>query len=91
MLGRKVNFAEPKGSEWGPGFKTMLTRTVADPGTFARAPHHTGLGGRDLHGGLVTLQGQQGLLRLDAVPGFHQDLDDLDPGEVPDVGDQDVF
>jgi len=37
MLGRKTNYAEPKGSEWGPGFKTMLTRSVADPGTFKRA------------------------------------------------------
>jgi len=37
MLGRKTNYAEPKGSEWGPGFKTMLTRTAPDAGTFKRA------------------------------------------------------
>lgn len=38
MLGRKPNYAEPRGSEWGPGFRTVLTRSIADPGTFARAP-----------------------------------------------------
>jgi nitrate reductase gamma subunit len=38
VLGRKPNYAEPRGSEWGPGFRTMLRRTVADPGTFQRAP-----------------------------------------------------
>ena len=37
MLGRKTNYAEARGSEWGPGFKTMLTRSIADPGTFKRA------------------------------------------------------
>ena len=37
MLGRKTNYAEARGTEWGPGFKTMLSRTVADPGTFKRA------------------------------------------------------
>ena len=44
MLGRKVNYAEPKGTEWGPGFKTILTRSVADPGTFARAPFDVTVG-----------------------------------------------
>jgi nitrate reductase gamma subunit len=38
MLGRKPNYAEPKGNEWGPGFRTIVTRSIADPGTFARAP-----------------------------------------------------
>jgi nitrate reductase gamma subunit len=38
MLGRKTDYAEPRGGEAGPGFQTMITRTVADPGTFARAP-----------------------------------------------------
>lgn len=38
MLGRKLNYAEPRGGEAGPGFRTMITRTVADPGTLARAP-----------------------------------------------------
>ncbi len=44
ILGRKTNYAEAKGGEWGPGFKTMLTRTVADPGTFARAPFNVVVG-----------------------------------------------
>ncbi len=44
MLGRKPNYAEPRGGEWGPGFKTMIRRTVADPGTFARAPFDVVLG-----------------------------------------------
>lgn len=38
ILGRKHNYAAPRGSELGPGFRTMITRTVADPGTFASAP-----------------------------------------------------
>jgi hypothetical protein len=38
VLGRKPNYAEPRGSELGPGFRTLIGRTVADPGTFARAP-----------------------------------------------------
>jgi len=38
VLGRKPNYAEPRGSELGPGFRTLITRTVADPGTIARAP-----------------------------------------------------
>jgi nitrate reductase gamma subunit len=44
MLGRKPNYAEPKGSEWGPGFRTILTRSVADPGTFQRAPFNVVIG-----------------------------------------------
>jgi nitrate reductase gamma subunit len=38
VLGRKPNYAEPRGSELGSGFRTLISRTVADPGTFARAP-----------------------------------------------------
>jgi nitrate reductase gamma subunit len=37
VLGRKPNYAEARGSEWGPGFKTIWTRSFADPGTFKRA------------------------------------------------------
>lgn len=37
-LGRAPNYAEPRAGEWGPGLRTMLSRTVADPGTFKRAP-----------------------------------------------------
>lgn len=38
VLGRKPNYAEARGGEWGPGLRTMITRSVADPGTFQRAP-----------------------------------------------------
>jgi len=44
MLGRKPNYAEPRGSEWGPGFRTILTRSVADAGTFQRAPFNVVIG-----------------------------------------------
>jgi nitrate reductase gamma subunit len=44
VLGRKPNYAEPRGTEWGPGFRTMLTRSVADPGTFQRAPFNVIVG-----------------------------------------------
>ena len=33
MLGRKKNFAEARAGEWVPGLRTMVTRTVADPGS----------------------------------------------------------
>ena len=38
MLGRKHNYAEPRGTEWGPGFRTVLTRTLPDASTLQRAP-----------------------------------------------------
>jgi nitrate reductase gamma subunit len=38
VLGRAPNYAEPRAGEWGPGFRTVITRSVADAGTFARAP-----------------------------------------------------
>jgi nitrate reductase gamma subunit len=38
LLGRKPNYAEPRRGELAPGFRTLISRTVADPGTFARAP-----------------------------------------------------
>ena len=37
-LGRKVNLAEARGSEIGPGFKTIVTRTLPEPGLFKRQP-----------------------------------------------------
>lgn len=37
-LGRKTNFAAPRSGEWVPGMRTVLTRSVADSGTFQRAP-----------------------------------------------------
>ena len=44
VLGRKPNYAQPRGSEWGPGFKTILNRNFADPGTFQRAPFDVTVG-----------------------------------------------
>ncbi len=44
VLGRAPNYAEPRASEWLPGFRTMLTRTVADRGTFQRAPFNVVVG-----------------------------------------------
>jgi nitrate reductase gamma subunit len=36
-LGRGTNFAEPRAGEWAPGLRTVVTRSVADSGTFQRA------------------------------------------------------
>ncbi len=44
MNGRRPNYAEPRQGEWGPGLRTMLSRTVADPGTFKRAPFNVVVG-----------------------------------------------
>jgi nitrate reductase gamma subunit len=44
VLGRPRNFAEPRAGEWLPGLRTMLTRSVADPGTFQRAPFNVVVG-----------------------------------------------
>jgi nitrate reductase gamma subunit len=44
LLGRQPNYAEPRGSEWGPGFKTVLKRTIPDPGTLQRAPFNVVVG-----------------------------------------------
>ena len=38
MLGRAVDLAEPRGSELGPGMKTVVTRFAPHAGTFKRAP-----------------------------------------------------
>ena len=38
VLGRKPDHAEPRAGEWGPGMRTVFTRSIADPGTFQRAP-----------------------------------------------------
>ncbi len=38
LLGRKQDLAEPKGTEWGPGFKNILSRSLVDKGTFRRSP-----------------------------------------------------
>jgi len=44
VLGRKHNYADPRGTEWGPGLRTILTRSIADPGTFQRAPFNVIVG-----------------------------------------------
>ena len=37
-LGRKASFAEPKGSEFVPGLRTVVTRTFPEAGSFKRQP-----------------------------------------------------
>ena len=37
-LGRKANLAEPRGSEFVPGLKTVATRMLPETGTFRRQP-----------------------------------------------------
>lgn len=44
LLGRRPNFAEARGGEWGPGLRTLVTRSVADSGTFQRAPFNVIVG-----------------------------------------------
>lgn len=51
-LGRKADLAEPRGAEFGPGMKTVLTRTIPDAGTFRRQPL-TVIGGYVFHFGLL--------------------------------------
>ncbi len=38
LLGRKHDFSEPRGTEWGPGLKNIISRSAVDSGTFKRAP-----------------------------------------------------
>ncbi|MCU7907076.1 MAG: hypothetical protein KZQ76_14795 [Candidatus Thiodiazotropha sp. (ex Epidulcina cf. delphinae)] len=38
MLGRKPDYAEPRGAELGAGLRTLLTRTLPEQGTFKRSP-----------------------------------------------------
>ncbi|MES9855480.1 MAG: hypothetical protein ABW166_02605 [Sedimenticola sp.] len=51
-LGRKVNLSEPRGEEFGPGMKTILTRTIPHPGIFKHQPM-TVIGGYVFHIGLL--------------------------------------
>ncbi|MCG8428379.1 MAG: respiratory nitrate reductase subunit gamma [Chromatiales bacterium] len=37
-LGRKPNFSEPRGTEFGPGMKTIMNRSFPESGTFKRQP-----------------------------------------------------
>src|SRR5438045_3640437 len=48
--------------------------------------HHAGIRRRNLHRGLVALDGDERLLLLHRVAGLHEDLDDRHVGEVTDVG-----
>ncbi len=38
LLGRKQDYSEPRGTEWGPGFKNILSRSLVDKGTLRRSP-----------------------------------------------------
>jgi nitrate reductase gamma subunit len=44
VLGRAPNYAEPRAGEWGPGLRTVLTRSLADSGTFRHAPFNVLVG-----------------------------------------------
>jgi nitrate reductase gamma subunit len=44
VLGRQPNYAEPRGGEMVPGFKTIVTRSVTDPGTFKQSGFDVVLG-----------------------------------------------
>jgi nitrate reductase gamma subunit len=44
LLGRRPNYAQARGGEWGPGLRTMVSRSLADPGTFKRAPFNVIVG-----------------------------------------------
>ncbi|MEW8279577.1 MAG: hypothetical protein AB2719_15425 [Candidatus Thiodiazotropha sp.] len=38
ILGRKPDFAEPRGGELGAGLRTLVTRTLPEQGSFRRSP-----------------------------------------------------
>ncbi len=38
LLGRKKDFSQARAGEWGPGLKSILTRSIVDNGTFKRSP-----------------------------------------------------
>lgn len=48
ILGRKPDFAEPRGTEMGPGWRTVLTRTLPEAGSMKRSPF-TVIGGYIWH------------------------------------------
>ncbi|MFZ0257997.1 MAG: hypothetical protein WAN46_20685 [Gammaproteobacteria bacterium] len=48
MLGRKTDLAAPRGGQWGPGLRTVLSRSLPDRGTFRREPA-TVVGGYVFH------------------------------------------
>ncbi|WP_295435926.1 hypothetical protein [uncultured Thiodictyon sp.] len=53
--GRRPNYSEARGGQWLPGLRTVLTRSVADPGTFKRAPFNVVVGWLWHLGFIVTL------------------------------------
>ena len=54
--GRRPNYSEARGGQWLPGLRTVVTRSVADPGTFKRAPFNVVVGWLWHLGFIVTLQ-----------------------------------
>ncbi len=38
LLGRKADYSEPRGTQWGPGLKTIISRSLVDKGTLNRSP-----------------------------------------------------
>lgn len=38
LLGRMADLAEPRGGQWGPGLRVVLSRSLPDRGTFRREP-----------------------------------------------------
>ena len=44
IIGRKPNLAEPRAGEWGPGMRTVFTRSIVDRGTFKSAPFNVVVG-----------------------------------------------
>jgi nitrate reductase gamma subunit len=44
VLGRAPSYAEARAGEWGPGLRTVLSRSVADSGTFQQAPFNVLVG-----------------------------------------------
>jgi nitrate reductase gamma subunit len=55
FIGRKANLAEPRGSQWGPGFETVWRRSLFHPGMTGKG-YFTLIAGYTFHiGFLVTL------------------------------------
>ncbi|MBL3588440.1 MAG: hypothetical protein JMN24_01435 [gamma proteobacterium endosymbiont of Lamellibrachia anaximandri] len=52
LLGRKQDLAEPKGEEFGPGLRTIVTRTLPEAGSFKQSPF-TVIGGYIWHIGFL--------------------------------------
>ena len=48
ILGRKPDYAEPRGTEMGPGWRTVLSRTLPEAGSMKRSPF-TVIGGYIWH------------------------------------------